>query len=108
MISNPDFNTDDLFCLIDSDCIITGDLHKMYDEISKHDFIGYELDYNETQTINGNSRTEMKGIFDTLLDHKIDKTPIYYAGEFFAAKLSFVAQLMKEFYVTWGQIATIA
>jgi hypothetical protein len=104
LLSISDFNADDLFCLIDSDCIITGDLNEMYNEIKKYDLIGYELDYNETQTINGNSRSEMKSIFEILLNRKIDKVPSYYAGEFFAAKLSFIAQLMDEFYVTWDKL----
>ena len=104
-ISNhPDFNDDDRFVLLDSDSIITGDLSPLFGSISKEKCITYEIDYLIEHKINGNSRSDMKLIFQDLLERQIPDCPAYHGGEFFAATISVVKTLMEDFYLVWKQL----
>lgn len=104
-ISNcPDFSDDDNMVLIDCDCVITKRLEDLFADISLHQSIAYELDYNETVSINGNSRMDMKSIFSELSEKDIDKTPIYYAGEFFGATVKQVKEYSRLFRELWPKL----
>jgi hypothetical protein len=104
-ISNSaDFSDDDNIVLIDSDCMITKRLDDLFADIKIHGSISYELDYNETVNINGNSRTGMKSIFSELSGKDVDKIPIYYAGEFFGATVKVVKEYSHLFQELWPKL----
>jgi hypothetical protein len=104
-ISNSsDFSDDDSIVLIDCDCVITKKLDDLFTDIKIHGSISYELDYNETVNINGNSRTDMKFIFSELTGNDIDNVPIYYAGEFFGATGKVVKEYSRLFQVLWPKL----
>ena len=107
-ISNSTFfiNTDK-FCLIDSDCIITNSLDRMFNQLDSNQFIHYLLDYSESHIINGISRKEMKSIFENLEQNPIDKIPAYYAGEFFATTILGVKQVYDTFKLLWPKLISL-
>jgi hypothetical protein len=102
--SHDDFKEDDNFCLIDSDCVITGNLEPMFCSIDQNGILCYDLYYPENQPINGNSRMDMKNIFQTLSGRVITKVPTYYAGEYLGARLHIVRKLMGSFGDTWDKL----
>ncbi len=104
---NPNFDKNDNFCLIDSDCIINGNLDKMFDDINRNGSIEYKIEYSANQIINGNSRVDMKNIFSSLLNKEMDTVPYYYAGEYFGAKLSIIEEMMNEFEVLWPKLLSL-
>lgn len=107
-ISNhPDFNTDDRFLLLDSDCIITRDLNDLFTEISAKRCITYVIDYDVKHVINGNSRNDMKSIFEVLLNKRLDHIPQYHAGEIFGATIEFASVLVNDFLKIWQQLLTL-
>jgi hypothetical protein len=95
------FKEDDVFILLDSDCIITGDLTNLYKNVLDFGCITYKIDYKPDFIINGLTRTEMKSIFEKLDEKIIDHIPIYHAGEFFAATVKTIQKIMDLFYPTW-------
>lgn len=104
-ISNhPDFNDRDRFVLLDSDCIFTKELQPMFELIDKKNCITYEIDYLVDKTINGNSRKDMKGIFEELLSCELDHFPVYHGGEFFASTIHLVKKLTDDFKIVWPQL----
>jgi hypothetical protein len=104
-ISNcSDFSDDDNIALIDCDCVITKKLDELFADIDLHQSIAYELDYNETVNINGNSRTDMKFIFSELSGKDLHQVPLYYAGEFFGATVSCVKEYFRLFQELWPKL----
>lgn len=104
-ISNhKDFNEEDRFLLLDSDCIITGDLSALFKSIEENKCITYVIDYNIHNKINGNSREDMKNIFSDLLDRDVTDYPAYHGGEIYASEIKVVKTLMEDFYIVWEQL----
>ncbi len=104
-ISNHEsFKTEDHFLLLDSDCIITGDLTPLFNSLDQQECITYLMKYKPDYTINGNSRKDMKDIFEELLGHPISDFPEYHGGEFYASNIKTVRLLMNDFYVVWEQL----
>lgn len=104
---NKDFNDDDQFMLLDSDCIIKGDLSPLFQCLQKQKCITYLYNYaNVEYKINGNSRKDMKFIFEDLLGRQIPDFPAYYGGEFYASDIKAVKMLMEDFYIVWEQLLT--
>jgi len=99
-----DFDKDDNFCLIDSDCIISGDLSVIFEDIKQFGSIQYLIDYREDQVINGNSRLDMKEIFSSILDKKVTEIPNYFAGEFFGARIDVVEEIKLQFDSIWKKL----
>lgn len=102
---HPDFSNEDAFILIDSDCLITKDLNGIFLEIGKNECITYSFNaYAPTYKINGNSRLDMKSIFENLQGFEMDTVPAYHAGEFLGATIASVKKIMHFFYPTWQQL----
>lgn len=92
---------DDAFVLADSDCVITKSLLQVFKSIVENRCITYVIDYKSDYKINGNSRLDMKNIFENLHGTKIYSIPKYHAGEFIGATISSINKLMDEFYPAW-------
>jgi len=101
---HPDFDLRDNFCLIDSDCIISGELTELFNDITKYGSIEYLISYREDQVINGNSRLDMKEIFSSILERNIPIVPNYFAGEFFGARINVVKQINIQFDLIWTKL----
>lgn len=99
------FSDEDAFILIDSDCVITKNLNDIFLQVFKNECITYAMDaYNATYQINGNSRTDMKAIFENLQGFKMNFVPSYHAGEFLGATIAAVKKIMNVFYPTWQSL----
>ncbi|MBC8033320.1 MAG: hypothetical protein H7Y03_04190, partial [Chitinophagaceae bacterium] len=99
-----DFNNNDNFLLLDSDCIISQNLNPLFQLVEQHKCITYSIDYDVNHRINGNSRNEMKTIFESLCNKKLMTSPQYHAGEFYASTVSVIKTIIEDFYVVWEQL----
>jgi len=103
--AHPGFNDDDPFILVDSDCLITKNLDNIFSDVAKNECITYSFDaYGPSYKINGNSRTDMKSIFESLQGFEMDFIPAYHAGEFLGATVASIKKIMNIFYPTWEQL----
>ncbi len=99
------FSDQDAFILADSDCLITKNLDKIFTEVAKNDCITYSIDsYEPSYKINGNSRIDMKSIFESLQSFEMDFVPSYHAGEFLGATIASIKKIMTVFYPTWQSL----
>lgn len=99
---HPAFSNEDAFILLDSDCVITKDARDIFSDVIKNECITYSIDwYGTNYKINGNSRTDMKSIFEKLQGFEMDYSPDYHAGEFLGATIASVKKIMDIFYPTW-------
>jgi hypothetical protein len=92
---------DDIFILLDSDCLVTGDISSIFNIARSNDFIGYQIDYPPDYVVNGNSRKDLKVIFEILLDTRLPKYPTYYGGEIHASSVDFIYRSMEVFEECW-------
>jgi hypothetical protein len=90
----------DLFLLTDSDCVITGDLSPVWEK-TRSGCLTYDTGYGEEQSINGLTRSQMKTIYEELLDKKLEHPPKYYGGEFFLANTASIRLIVDDFVRLW-------
>jgi hypothetical protein len=98
------FDLEDNFCLIDSDCIITKPLDNLFMKVEKLSAINYHIAYPENHKINGLTRLDMKSVFERLENKYLDNIPKYYAGEFFAARIKDLKSVSNEFQNIWPKL----
>lgn len=99
--SNQLFKDEDAFVLLDSDCIITGELSPLFKLVVEKKCISYIIDYRHDYKINGLTRVEMKSIFEKIQESNMENIPDYHAGEIYAATIETTKKLMSTFYPTW-------
>jgi hypothetical protein len=80
-------NTDDSskFIVLDSDCIYHQSSSPIFNALDKFGTLSYDINYPEDHTVNGLTRKDMKKVFEEVSGHKLDQTPHYFGGEFFAS-----------------------
>ena len=76
------FDEEDRFLLLDSDCIITKPLDKLFQLCAEKGCLTYKVSLPETYVMNGVTRLDMKELYEMLLGRSIDDVPDYHAGEF--------------------------
>lgn len=101
---HPQFSTEDGFLLLDSDCIINGDLRPLFQELQAEQCLTYNIDYAAGHDINGISRIGMKAVYEDLLEQKLDEAPAYHGGEFYASTIGVARQLVGEFRPLWPEL----
>lgn len=104
IVSSSIFCEEDLFIMIDSDCVINNNLDDLYFDIDKYGSVNYEIDYEFNKKINGLSRLDLKDIYQKLNQTKLDFLPDYYGGEFFSAKVSEINKIMSSFLDLWPKL----
>ncbi|MEP7142928.1 MAG: hypothetical protein ABI707_08660 [Ferruginibacter sp.] len=104
--NHKDFDDEDGFLLLDSDCIITKSLSPLFKCLQEQSCITYRIDYDVDHNINGNSRKEMKAIFEELSSIKLDDFPAYHGGEFYASTIQIIKKLVPDFKIVWQQLLT--
>lgn len=102
--TSPAFCDDDNFVLLDSDCVIKGDLSPVFNAVALQQCITYVIYYKPERDINGISRLEMKDIFERLSEKPMQEPPLYHAGEFYATTVKAMKQLMQDFYIIWPRL----
>ncbi len=104
-ISNsPLFDESDKFCLIDSDCIISGSLEKIFLELLDNLFLNYKINYTPEHVINGLSREDMRKVFQKLEGAEVNEFPEYYGGEFLATSISGIKEINRYFKILWPKL----
>jgi hypothetical protein len=98
------FDSNDNFCLIDSDCVLTKSLDSLFMQVASLGVINYNYEYHENYKINGLSRLDMKSVFERLANEHLEKIPNYYAGEFFAARVEKIQSINNEFQSIWPKL----
>lgn len=102
-----DFNDEDNFLLLDSDCIITQNLSSLFAAVTAEQCITYIIDYAPDHDINGNSRKSMQTVFSSLLNQRVEHLPHYHAGEFYATTIAVLKTLIPDFYIVWKQLLAL-
>jgi len=96
---------DDLFLLLDSDCVFTKNIDYLFDKLNlaQEDALTYVIDYGPDHVINGCTRRQMHTIFNDL-GLISDKIPNYCAGEVFFAKGNFISKVCDDFPMIWNDL----
>ena len=99
------FNTEDRFLLLDSDCIFTGKTGVLFDKAeSNKGFLSYVIDYDPSRKVNGLSRFDLHAIYENLLVKKVDEIPQYHAGEFFLCNVENIKIISEDFIKLWPKL----
>lgn len=95
------FNDDDFFLMLDSDCIFLEKVDGLFKLCEEKECLTYLLESPKDEVINGISRLQMKGIYESLLQKNIDVVPEYHAGEFFMASVPIIKKFSFQFRTIW-------
>jgi hypothetical protein len=98
------FNDDDFFLMLDSDCVFLKRLDGLFELCNEKKCLTYLLDSPQDEIINGISRLQMKGVYESLLQKNINVVPEYHAGEFFMAKVSIIKKFSEQFQTIWPKL----
>lgn len=95
---------EDLYLVLDSDCIFIKPAQPLFDEAAKEGFISFEDEVKPDYVINGLSRNDLKNLYEDLLDKKITEIPSYHLGEFMLASVKNIKQFFEDFTILWPQL----
>lgn len=102
--NNPAFADSDNFILLDSDCIIRGDLQPVFADVAAKQCITYIMYYPEDYVIHGISRRNMQEVFERLSGRTVPEVPHYHAGEFYASTVAMLKTIINDFYQVWPKL----
>lgn len=103
-ISNNNKNNDDLYLVLDSDCIFIKPVYPLFEEASKNGFISFEDEVKPDYVINGLSRSDMKKLYEELLGKEIQEMPSYHLGEFMLSSVGNIKTFFLDFTHLWPQL----
>lgn len=103
-ISANNTNNDDLYLVLDSDCIFIKPVDHLFSEASKQGFISFEDEVKPDYVINGLSRNDLKTLYEELLGKKIDEIPSYHLGEFMLSSVGNIKKFFSDFKELWPQL----
>jgi hypothetical protein len=79
------FSRDDIFMFVDPDCLVMKGFDVIREYCDQWPLIGYELDIDKDQSVNGCSRSDLLAFLNTMEDNHHVQPPTYFGGEFFVA-----------------------
>lgn len=91
------FVDDDKLIVLDSDCVWTQSGEVIFQKIEQQGLLAYEVYKSADYSVNGLSREDMREIYADLLGKTVADKPVYYGGEWFAAKISICREIFAEF-----------
>ena len=100
-ISANNINDDDLYLILDSDCIFIKPVSNLFFEASKQGFISFEDEVSCDYTINGLSRNDLKALYQELLGKQILELPSYHLGEFLLSSVGNIKKFFADFEELW-------
>lgn len=103
-ISDNNTADDDLYLVLDSDCIFIKPVQPLFDEAAKTGFISFEDEVKPDYVINGLSRIDLKNLYEDLLGKQIAEIPSYHLGEFMLCSARNIKQFFKDFIILWPQL----
>jgi hypothetical protein len=92
---------DDLYLILDSDCIFLRSVEALFSAAAPKGFISFEDEVKGDYVINGLSRNDMKGLYEELLHSEIDELPSYHLGEFLLSSVKNIRQFYADFSTLW-------
>ncbi|MGI4788523.1 MAG: hypothetical protein ACRYFS_06690 [Janthinobacterium lividum] len=92
---------DEQYVILDSDCVFTGSIQPLSEDLSQRGLLAMDLDLPLDQNINGITQRDMKQIFEDLGQPCSSEAAKYYGGEFFAATTEVIHQLAREVEPLW-------
>ncbi|GEO11746.1 hypothetical protein [Segetibacter aerophilus] len=103
-ISNNNNGNDDLYLVLDSDCIFIKPAADLFQEASKEGFISFEDEVKPDYIINGLSRNNLKDLYQELLQKEIQEIPSYHLGEFMLSSVGNIKKFFSDFKDLWPQL----
>ncbi|HEX8459841.1 MAG TPA: hypothetical protein VF623_00360 [Segetibacter sp.] len=103
-ISKSNANDDDLYLVLDSDCIFLKPVAPLFAEASKQGFISFEDEVKPDYVINGLSRNDLKSLYQELLGKEIEEMPSYHLGEFMLSSVGNIKKFFADFKELWPQL----
>lgn len=91
----------DQFIILDSDCFWANSATRILSELDRHGLLTYEPEQPFDEVTNGLSRLDMKDIFEELDHQSLNRIPLYFGGEWFAANLIEIRKVYQEFELLW-------
>jgi hypothetical protein len=95
------FSTDDIFAFIDPDCIVMKNFDILRNYSSQWPLVGYELNIEEDDKINGCSRNDLLAFLRTMTDDKILEAPRYFGGELLVVNGEAIHDICKVIDCIW-------
>ncbi len=100
--NNP--NQNDLYLILDSDCIFIKPVQRLFDAATPQGFISFEDPVKPDYVINGLSRNDLKTIYQELLHKEIAEIPSYHLGEFLLCSVKNIQKIYLDFKELWPQL----
>ena len=100
-ISTNGKNEDDLYLVLDSDCIFNKPANPLFAAASAQGFISFEDEVQPDYVINGLSRNDLKNQYEILLKTKITEIPSYHLGEFLLGSVNNIRKFYRDFEELW-------
>lgn len=94
----------DLYLVLDSDCIFLKPVQDLFAEAALSGFISFEDHVAPDYVINGLSRNDMKAIYQELMQKQLDETPSYHLGEFLLCSVENIKRFYADFLQLWPQL----
>lgn len=100
-INDHNENKDDLYLILDSDCIFLKPIAEMFREAIPAGFLSYEDHVKPDYVINGLSRNDLKQLYEELLQREINDIPSYHLGEFLLCSVANIRKIFADFKTVW-------
>ena len=94
----------DLYLVVDSDCIFLKPAASLFAEAAPNGFISFEDEVKPDYVINGLSRNDLKGLYEELLETKLAEMPSYHLGEFLLSSVKNIKLFFSDFSELWPQL----
>ncbi|GMK46701.1 hypothetical protein PghCCS26_38300 [Paenibacillus glycanilyticus] len=94
---------DEKYLVLDSDCIWIKPALQIERLLDLHGLLTMtaDIDENPDYVMNGLSRRHMQEIYEELMGSPLDQPPLYFGGEWFAAKKSEIRRVVTELDEVW-------
>ena len=103
-ISHSTTNKDDLYLILDSDCIFIKPAAPLFQAAKPNGFISFKDDVAPDYVINGLSRSDLKSLYTELLHKPVQEMPDYHLGEFLLASADNIRQFYGDFRTLWPEL----
>lgn len=95
---------DDLYLIVDSDCIFIKPAASLFEEAAPTGFISFEDEVKPDYVINGLSRRDLKNLYEELMKQPLDEMPSYHLGEFLLCSVKNIKKIYADFTELWPQL----
>lgn len=89
------------FVILDTDCVITGSLAGLYQDVEKNGVVALTIDYPIDKNVNGCSVKEMREIYAECYGGAEPKDLVYSGGEICAINSTRIPKLFEHFSEIW-------